>query len=162
MSQREACLVARRGKRGREGGMEGGWREAWSCLTVSLGAPCTAVYSGAGVTDARGCSARLGAASPQSPCQKCCSRTRRVHVAASAAQGERGVGVDGVRRDTGSDRGLWQMQLVEASEARPQQSGTCLPSEAWPVWLQCTLDLRRGCSHVLLKEWLPQQGPSQH
>lgn len=38
--------------------------------------------------------------------------------------------MDGVRRDTGSDRGLWQMQLVEASEARLQQSGTCLPSEA--------------------------------
>lgn len=47
------------------------------------------------------------------------------------------------------------MQLVEASEARPQPSGTRPPSEARPVWLQGSLDSRRGCSCVLLKERLP-------
>lgn len=65
---------------------------------VSLGASVQCCVCGTGVTDARGCSARLGAASPQSPCQKCCSRTRRVHVAASAAGGG---WEDAVRRDRG-------------------------------------------------------------
>lgn len=85
-------------QRGRD---RGGARVGGLVDLVSLGASVQCCVCGTGVTDARGCSARLGAASPQSPCQKCCSRTRRVHVAASAVGGGGGGWEDAVRRDRG-------------------------------------------------------------
>lgn len=60
--------------------MLGGWREVEGGGERGGGvilSHCLIGHSlhwcGAGVTDARGCSARLGAALPQSTCQKCCS-----------------------------------------------------------------------------------------
>lgn len=72
-----------------EGGVVG-WREGGGGVILShclIGRPVCFCICGSGVTDARGCSAQLGAASPHSPCQKCCSRTHGMHMAASATRG---------------------------------------------------------------------------
>lgn len=101
-----------------------------------IGCPTRCCICAAGVTDARGRSARLGSASSQSPCQKCCSRTHRAHKAAWTAQ-RKGVGVDGKREwwrtvvDTAGG-GKWSTSSLAVRDLCAFRGLTCLaPVDAW-------------------------------
>lgn len=132
MSQREACSVAEERQRERGKGGEGGegWREGGGgvipphCL---IGCCCVC---GAGVTDARGCSASTrGSIATVTLSNVLLSHTQSA-CGSFQQLGGGGAGVGGGGGDGGSDRGSWQMQLVEASEAHFQRCGTRRPSEA--------------------------------
>ena len=130
---REESMLGGEGER--EGGMEGGWR--WRrrrepCLPVSLGALC-------GVTDARGCSARLGGSvATVTPVKRSHTHTHthtpscmwRLRLLREKEEEEEEAS------DGGSDGGLWQRQLVGGRlSTSPALGDLGVSSEAWPVWM---------------------------
>ncbi|KAJ4925263.1 hypothetical protein JOQ06_017998 [Pogonophryne albipinna] len=130
------------GGEGRQGERRRGWRQVrWRLVGCPVHCMCEA-----GVTHARGCSTPLWAAFGESPCQKCSSRTHRVHVAASAAQGRGG-------------RAGWKE--LEGTEEEIEDCGRfswCRQVEDAFGGLTCLTPLDAGCEERL--QPLPFKGTS--